>query len=236
MKRKYMLLLIMGGILSLLLSACGASASPSPEALSAVLAPTDDEAYAEYAGYQFSGKDPWDGTLTLTIKGIYDGKMEWTLTDSFEDYTLYQTQKDTVLQNGMADFDLQGKDVEGKDISFALQGSLELKEEKITVTFLSGSVTDASSQVEKALSEDGLSHQTVLDRANGPYVRYIVQEGDSLHSIAKAFGISTKDLAILNQIVIEETARTNGLEFDDVTEYAKYLFPGEELLLPLKNN
>lgn len=56
----------------------------------------------------------------------------------------------------------------------------------------------------------------------------------TVRSIAEEFGISTKDLAILNQTVIIETAQAHGHQFDDVIEYAKYLFPGEELLVPKK--
>ena len=65
---------------------------------------------------------------------------------------------------------------------------------------------------------------------------YTVQEGDSIHSIAEAHGLSTKDLCILNQTVIIETAKAHGLEFDEVTEYAKYLYPGEVLLVPNNND
>lgn len=36
----------------------------------------------------------------------------------------------------------------------------------------------------------------------------------------------------MNQTVIIETAQKNGYQFDDVTEYAKYLFPGEVLVVP----
>lgn len=222
-----------------MLAACGnSSASSQKEALS-VQESANDKEYAEYTGYQFSGSDPWGGTLTITIKSITDGKMDRTFIDSFENHTLYQAQNETVLKNAAAYFDIQGEDVEQKDVSFAYRGTMELKDGKITVTFDSGSVTSASPEggssyrFAESLSDSGLSHQVVLDKAvNGPYVRYIVQEGDSIHSIAKEHGISTKQLAILNQVVITETAKAHGLVFDDAAEYAKYLFPGEELLVP----
>ena len=238
MKEINRLLLAAGGILLLLLAACGNS-SPAAEEASPAEALTDEIEYAEYAGYQFSGTDPWEGTLTITVRSILDGKMEWIFTDSFEDHTLYQVQKDTVLQNGKADFDIRGRDVENDDVSFAYQGTLELKDGDIVVAFDSGAVTGespeggASYHIAEALADSGLSNQAVLSRTvNGPYVSYTVQEGDSIHSIAEEHGISTKDLCILNQIVIIETAKAHGLEFDDVTEYAGYLYPGEELLVP----
>ena len=229
MKRKLGRLLLLAGALTLLLTAC--KKTTSPEDAAALLAPTDGEAYADYAGYQFSGSDPWGGAITVTVKSIYDGKMEWTFTDSFDDHTLYQLQKDTVLLDGEAEFDLQGQDVEQRDVSFAFAGDMALKDGAITLTLRSGSVTDTAGQALRTFPGGGLSDQIVLDKAAGPYLRYAVQSGDSMHSIARKYGLSTKDLVILNQIVIEETARAHGLEFDDVTEYAKYLYPGEELLI-----
>ena len=61
---------------------------------------------------------------------------------------------------------------------------------------------------------------------------YVVQEGDSLDSIAEEQGVTTMELALLNRDTIIKTAQENGYECEDVTEYAKYVFPGEELMLP----
>lgn len=235
MKMKKALTAAVGCMLILLLAACGKlSAGSAP-----IHAVTDETTYLDYAGYQFSGADPWGGTLAVTINSIIDGKMEWTFTDSFEGHTLYQVQQGTVLQDGKAAFDIQGSDVENEGVTFAYQGALELKDGKVTVTFDSGAVTNASTEgdstyrIAEALSGSGLPDQVVLDRTvDGPYVSYTVQSGDSIHSIAKAHGISTKDLCILNQVVIIETAKSHGYEFEDVTEYAKYLYPGEVLLVP----
>ena len=247
-------LLLLLSVLALLLAACG-QASPAPESTapntetvadtalptgesaaepSGLLGQTAEPNEAEYAGYQFSGQDPWGGSLSITILNLSDGKLDWSFTDSFENHTLYQVQKGTLLQEGKADFDLQGKDVEQPGGSFSYQGSLELRESKLIVSFLSGAVTAEDGSVSHdAAALSGEAQQVVLERnANGPYMTYVVQAGDSVHSIAQAHGISTKDLCILNQIVIMETAKSYGYEFEDVTEYAKYLFPGEELLVP----
>ena len=61
---------------------------------------------------------------------------------------------------------------------------------------------------------------------------YVVQAGDSLHSIAEAHGTTTAQLALLNRNVIIKTAQDNGYYFDNPVLYAHYLFEGEELLLP----
>lgn len=87
----------------------------------------------------------------------------------------------------------------------------------------------------KALETNGISNKVVLIKtADDNLTTYTVKEGDSIHSIAKKCGISTKELAILNQTVIIETAQAYGYQFDDVIEYAKYLFPGEKLMVPKK--
>ena len=52
----------------------------------------------------------------------------------------------------------------------------------------------------EALEASGISNEVVLVKAaDDSLTTYTVQEGDSIHSIAKQFGISTKELAILNQ-------------------------------------
>lgn len=239
MKQKNRLTAVIAGVLALLLTACaGASPaaqepSPAAEEPAPTLGRTSGTEDAAYAGYQFSGADPWGGALTVTVTDITDGEMDWTFTDSFEDHTLYQVQRKTAIQDETAAFDIQGKDVEHEGVSFVYQGMLVLKDGKLTVIFDSGAVTDGASAYHDAAALADGANQAVLDKtADGPYMPYTVQSGDSVHSIAKAHGISTKDLCILNQIVIIETAKAHGYEFADVTEYAKYLFPGEELLVP----
>ena len=61
---------------------------------------------------------------------------------------------------------------------------------------------------------------------------YVVQAGDSLHSIAAAHGCTTVELALLNKDTIIKTAQAHGYYFDDPLQYANYIFEGEVLLLP----
>jgi len=87
----------------------------------------------------------------------------------------------------------------------------------------------------EALAGSGADSTVILEKAaDDSLMEYTVQSGDSIHSIAKEYGITTKELAILNQTVIIETAQAHGHQFDDVIEYAKYLFPGEILMVPKK--
>ena len=230
MKRKILIVcMIVLGLLSL--TGCKSSGNET--------LPVSDEEYMDYAGWQFAGEDPWGGNLTVTVRSIVDGKMEWTFTDVFDDSTLYQLVKGTPVQEGKADFDIEGKDVENDDITFHYQGEMELKDGKILMTLTSGSVMTASSEGgsssrnAEALADSGLSNQVLLTEDDS-LDTYTVQSGDSIHSIAEAYGISTRELAIMNQTVIIETAQAYGYEFDDVIEYAKYLFPGEVLNVPAK--
>ena len=203
--------------------------------------PVSDSEYAEYVGTQFSGEDPWDGNLTVTVQSVVDGKMSWTFTDAFEDHTLYAELSETPIVDGVAEYDVQGKDVESDNITFSYQGSMELKDGQVYFTFERGSmITESSeggsaSRMAEALEDSGVPSQAVLSKApDESLTTYTVQEGDSIHSIAEEYGISTRDLAIINQTVIIETAQSHGYEFDDVIKYAEYLFPGEILLVPSK--
>ncbi len=233
MKNKYLVVLSVIAMAVMLLVACGSS---DDEKL-----PVSDDAYAEYAGAQFAGQDPWGGKLTITVRSIVDGKMDWTFTDSFDDHTLYQEQGETAIKDGSAEYSIQGKDAENKNVSFSYEGTMNLSDGQITFSFLKGSVTtessdgDSKARMAEALETSGISNEVVLVKtADDSLTTYVVQEGDSIHSIAKQYGLSTKELAILNQTVIIETAQAYGHQFDDVIEYAKYLFPGEELVVPKK--
>lgn len=232
MKNKY-LLVISIVMTAIVLVACGSSKDQK--------LPVSNDVYAEYVGTQFAGKDPWNGELAITIRSIVDGKMDWTFTDSFDDHTLYQEQTETAIKDGSAEYRIQGKDVEDKNVSFSYEGTMELSDGQIIFSFLKGSVTtkssdgDSDARMAEALEASGISSKVVLVKAlDDNLTTYTVKEGDSIHSIAKQFDISTKELAILNQTVIIETAQAYGYQFDDVIEYAKYLFPGEKLMVPKK--
>jgi LysM repeat protein len=81
-----------------------------------------------------------------------------------------------------------------------------------------------------ALSENDL--EEVTGGTEKTHEVYIVQPGDSLHSIAQALGITTAELALLNRDVIIKTAQQHGYHFINPVQYANYIFEGEELLLP----
>ena len=233
MKNKNMFVLCVIAMATMILVACGCSKNEK--------LPVSDDAYAEYVGTQFVGQDPWGGELTITIRSIVDGKMSWTFTNSFDDHTLYQKQDETTIRDGSAEYSIHGKDAENENVSFSYEGIINFSDGQITVSFLKGSVTTKSSdgdfdaRMAEALEASEISNEVALVKGKDDnFTTYTVQEGDSIHSIAKQFGISTKELAILNQTVIIETAQSYGYQFDDVIEYAKYLFPEEELVVPKK--
>ena len=231
MKKTIVLKAMIALLLCFLLTACSSGADK--------LAVSDPE-YADYVGAWFRGEDPWGGKLTVTIKSIVGGKMEWTFADSFDNSTLYQEMKGTEVKDGLVPFDVQGRDAEDRNTVFRYQGTMQLKDGAVVMTFEKGAVENRKfgdgSPVRdaEALADAGISGRVLLEKpAESELTTYTVQPGDSLHSIAKHFSVSTKDLAIMNQTVIIETARANGYEFDDVIEYARYLFPGEVLVVPV---
>ncbi len=167
-KKRLSVLLV--GALTIPLAACSNSPTPAPTDSPMSLSQTSDAQYADYAGHQFSGKDPWEGTLSVTIESIVNGNMDWTFTDEFEGHKLFQTQKATPLHDGTADFDIQGRDAERDNVSFAYRGTLELKDGNVVVTLLAGAVTEESPEggssyhFAEALLSSGLSNQVVLDK------------------------------------------------------------------------
>lgn len=233
MKKGFLFATIVLAVAAGLLAACGTSGNEK--------LPVSDTEYADYVGTQYSGDDPWGGKLAITVRSIVDGKMDWTFTDTFEDHTLYQEISATPIKDGTAEYEIQGNDVENEKVCFSYQGSMEFKDGQITFSFLKGSVTvsstegDSDSRMAEALSDSGLKNMVVLKKTPDENLKaYTVKEGDSIHSIAEEFGITTKELAIINQTVIIETAQAHGHKYDDVIEYAKYLFPGEILMVPVK--
>jgi len=224
-KKKNIVTIILAAALCLLITACSSEIEK--------LAVSDQE-YADYAGAWFRGKDPWGGDLSVMIKSIVDGKMEWTFTDSFDQSTLYQEMKETVVQDHAASFDVQGNDAENRNTTFQYQGTMELKDGTVVMTFESGAVmTQQDGPPVRDVKELADAGRVTLEKPDESELNtYTVKQGDSLHSIAEQYGISTKDLAIMNQTVIIETAQAHGHQFDDVIEYARYLFPGEVLIVP----
>lgn len=139
------------------------------------------------------------------IKSIVDGKMEWTFTDSFEQSTLYQEMKETVVQDHAASFDVQGNDAENRNTTFQYQGTMELKDGTIVMTFESGAVmTQQDGPPVRDVKELADAGRVTLEKPDESELNtYTVKQGDSLHSIAEQYGISTKDLAIMKQTVIK---------------------------------
>ena len=175
MKRKNKLALaVIGvlGMLALLLTACGNSSAPASTSSSTDLPPANDAEYAEYAGYQFSGEDPWEGELSITIRSIVDGKMDWTFTDTYENHELYQEMEGTAIHDGVAEYDIEGKDLEHDNESFSYQGTMELKDGKVIFTFETGAVSSESPEggdsyrFAQALKDSGLSNQVILDKVS----------------------------------------------------------------------
>lgn len=90
MKKRNLLKVMIPLALSFMLTACSSGTEK--------LAVSDPE-YSEYVGSWFHGEDSWGGNLSVTIKSIVDGKMEWTFTDSYDNST---SQKSMVYPPGIS--------------------------------------------------------------------------------------------------------------------------------------
>ena len=130
--------------------------------------------YTDYTGYQFSGTDPWEGSLAITIRSIEDGKMAWTFTDVYEENILYAEMTDTPIEGYTATFDIQGADVANENLTFHYQGFIDLADGTLIVTFQSGAVTSESAEggysarIADALVDSGLSNQVELTKVVDP--------------------------------------------------------------------
>ena len=96
--------------------------------------------------------------------------------------------------------------------------------------------TDSGS--EGTSSAEGTKPEDSSDSASKPAGNtasdstYIVQEGDTLYSIADKLGLDPEIIAELNKEMMINFANENGYDYVGDYDYIEYIFPGEELILP----
>ena len=102
--------------------------------------------YEEYIGYQFSGKDPWDNEVAVTIRKIEDNKVTWTYTDVYgegeEAITLYN-ELTSDMKDDKVNFTVKG-DTDKEGVSFEYKGTLTLKDGKVILSYEDGQLTTKS--------------------------------------------------------------------------------------------
>lgn len=103
--------------------------------------------YDEYMGYQYTGKDPWENKLAITISKLEGDKLTWIFTDVIgegeKSITLYNELK-TKFKDGKTSFNIKG-DAENNN-SFDYSGTLEFKDGKVLVKYEKGQLTTNSSE------------------------------------------------------------------------------------------
>ena len=131
------------------LAGCGSSSSETTTAAETQAAETTvaettaaTGSYDEYVGKQFAATDPWGGEISVTVRSIADGKMEWTYTDVLTDVTVYNDNT-TDFADGKSDFTFEGTDSEGK-YTFTYSGTIELKDGNVVITLSDGACTSVS--------------------------------------------------------------------------------------------
>ena len=113
------------------------------------------ENYEDYLGYQFSGKDPWGYELAITIRTLEDDKLTWTYTDVYGEgessITIYD-ELTTEFKDGSTPFKISGDDT---TYSYEYNGTLTLKDGKLSVKYIDGALTTKSSEGNSASHQVG---------------------------------------------------------------------------------
>ena len=102
--------------------------------------------YKDYIGYQFSGKNPWDGELAITIRTLENDKLTWTYTDvlgSGENAVTVYNELSTEFKDGKTSFTVKGN--EG-NYSFNYVGTLAFKDGKLEVKYTEGALEEKSTE------------------------------------------------------------------------------------------
>ena len=179
MLKKISVLILVAGMVAMLAACSKGSDEPAPagsasansSGFSYEAVPAD---YTDYVGYQFSGKDPWEGDLAITIRTIENGKVAWTFTDVYEENILYAEVTDTPIEGYTAFFDIQGADVANENLTFQYTGFIDFADGTLIVTFQTGAVTSESAEggysarIADALVDSGLSNQVTLTKVVDP--------------------------------------------------------------------
>lgn len=110
-------------------------------------------------------------------------------------------------------------------------------EETVTNETAAGSGSETAEagdgNAEAAASADAKPAESEAGAGNGSIpASYIVQEGDTLYIIAEKFGLVPEEIAELNKELMINTAIENGYSYVGDYDYAEYIFPDEELVLP----
>ena len=102
--------------------------------------------YEHYIGYQFSGKDPWNNELAVTLRTLENDKLTWTYTDVIGDgenaITIYN-ELTTEFKDGITSFNVKGNE---NDYTYDYSGTLTLKEGKLVIVLESGQLTSNSTE------------------------------------------------------------------------------------------
>lgn len=117
--------------------------------LADLLADNAEEAdYSDYIGYQFAGKDPWGGELTVTLRTLEDGQLTWTYTDLITNELMVYTEVGpTEFKDGKGEFEIKGKIMDDPgDSVFNYAGTIELADGNVVIKLTDGAVISANGE------------------------------------------------------------------------------------------
>ena len=85
------------------------------------------------------------------------------------------------------------------------------------------------------MEADNMNNKTILNDnqlenvsggTSGEPAVYIIQEGDTLSSIAERYGTTSRNLLVMNAEVIKAAAEKHGIVFESLEMYENCIYPG----------
>lgn len=120
------------------------------------------ETQPEYMGYQYSGKDPWGGTLSVTLRQVVDGNIEWTFTDTLDNGKMIYKEKSTPYTNGYTEWYIEGSFDDDSNMTYNYAGNFKLQGGGVEFTYTSGEIMEGDPE-----NGQSASHQVGVLLDNG---------------------------------------------------------------------
>ncbi len=109
--------------------------------------PTPDP-QPEYIGYQYAGQDPWGGQLSVTLRQVANGNIDWTFTDVLPNGEMIYKEMSTPYTNGYTDWSITGTLDNGARYDYS--GNFKLQGGYVEFTYTNGQYTEGNPDIGEA--------------------------------------------------------------------------------------
>lgn len=103
---------------------------------------TQPETQPEYIGYQYAGTDPWGCQLSVTLRQVSGGNLEWTYTEILENGDMIYRELSTPYTNGYSEWYIEGNIKD--DMTYNYSGNLKLQGGGVEFTYTSGNIMEGN--------------------------------------------------------------------------------------------